>query len=72
MLPDIDAVTRDDLMRLITKYRLRPIKRLSQHFVVDPTVIRDIIKHVPGGSRVLEVGTGIGVLTYYLAGWLLR
>ncbi|WP_054857168.1 16S rRNA (adenine(1518)-N(6)/adenine(1519)-N(6))-dimethyltransferase RsmA [Vulcanisaeta sp. JCM 16159] len=67
MLPDIDVVTRDDLMRLITKYRLRPIKRLSQHFVVDPTVIRDIVKHVPGGSRVLEVGTGIGVLTYYLA-----
>ena len=67
MLPDIDAVTRDDLIRLITRYRLRPIKRLSQHFVVDPTVIRDIINHVPSGSKVLEVGTGIGVLTYYLA-----
>ncbi|GAB6945301.1 16S rRNA (adenine(1518)-N(6)/adenine(1519)-N(6))-dimethyltransferase RsmA [Vulcanisaeta sp. JCM 14467] len=67
MLPDIDAVTRDDLIRLITRYRLRLIKRLSQHFVVDPTVIRDIINHVPSGSKVLEVGTGIGVLTYYLA-----
>ncbi|WP_243668624.1 methyltransferase domain-containing protein [Vulcanisaeta sp. JCM 16161] len=67
MLPDIDVVTRDDLMRLITRYRLKPVKRLSQHFVVDPAVIRDIVEHVPSGSRVLEVGTGIGILTYYLA-----
>ena len=67
MLPDIDVVTRDDLMSLITRYRLKPIKRLSQHFVVDPTVIRDIVNHIPRGSKVLEVGTGIGILTYYLA-----
>ena len=67
MLPDLDALTRDDLMRLVMRYRVRPIRRLSQHFVVDPVVIRDIVTHVPSGSRVLEVGTGIGVLTYYLA-----
>ncbi len=67
MLPDIDAVTRDDLISLIMRYRLKPIKRLSQHFVIDPTVIRDIVNHIPRGSKVLEVGTGIGILTYYLA-----
>ncbi len=67
MLPDINALSRDDLIRLLMRYRLRPVKRLSQHFVVDPTVIEDVVMHVPSGSRVLEVGTGIGVLTYYLA-----
>lgn len=68
MLPEIDVVTRDDLMSLIMRYRLKPIKRLSQHFVVDPTIIRDIVNHIPPrGSKVIEVGTGIGILTYYLA-----
>ncbi len=67
MLPELDELTREDLMRLVAQYRLRLSKRLSQHFVIDPTVIRDIVSHVLPNSRVLEVGTGIGTLTYYLA-----
>ncbi len=67
MLSDIDVVTREDLMRLVMNHRLRLRRRLSQHFVIDPLVIKDIINHVPVNSRVLEVGTGIGILTYYLA-----
>lgn len=67
MLPELDELTRDELMSLMSKYRLKPSKRLSQHFVVDPTVIKDMVNHVDAGSRVLEIGTGIGTLTYYLA-----
>ncbi|MGC8606273.1 MAG: 16S rRNA (adenine(1518)-N(6)/adenine(1519)-N(6))-dimethyltransferase RsmA [Vulcanisaeta sp.] len=67
MLPDLETVSKEDLLSLIMKYRLRLRKRLSQHFVVDPVVIRDIINHVPLGSNMLEIGTGIGILTYYLA-----
>jgi 16S rRNA (adenine1518-N6/adenine1519-N6)-dimethyltransferase len=67
VLPELDELTRGYLLRLVTRYRLRLRKRLGQHFVVDPSVIRDMVNHVDPGSRVLEIGTGIGILTYYLA-----
>ncbi|WP_069807537.1 16S rRNA (adenine(1518)-N(6)/adenine(1519)-N(6))-dimethyltransferase RsmA [Vulcanisaeta thermophila] len=66
-LPELDLLTRDDLMKLVSRVRVRLRKSLSQHFVVDPAVIRDMVNNVPVGSQVLEVGTGIGTLTYYLA-----
>ncbi len=67
MLPDINVVTREDLVRLTMSHRLRLNRKLSQHFVIEPLVIKDIINHVPVNSRVLEIGTGIGILTFYLA-----
>lgn len=54
-------------MRVVNKVRIKLRKSLSQHFVVEPLVIKDIVNNVPKGSQVLEVGTGIGTLTYYLA-----
>lgn len=67
MLPELNELTRDYLVRLINKFKLKPKRRLSQHFVIEPTLIKDVINHVEPNSRVLEIGTGIGVLTYYLA-----
>ncbi|MFB6470054.1 MAG: 16S rRNA (adenine(1518)-N(6)/adenine(1519)-N(6))-dimethyltransferase RsmA [Vulcanisaeta sp. AZ3] len=67
MLPELNELTRDYLVRLINKFKLKPKRRLSQHFVIEPTLIKDVINHVEPNLRVLEIGTGIGVLTYYLA-----
>jgi len=43
--------------------RLRPIKRLGQHFLVDEGVAEFIAEQIPVGSTVLEIGGGTGVLT---------
>ena len=48
---------------------LRPIKRLGQHFLVDPNTIRRIIAQLeaPVDGRVVEIGPGTGALTDHLA-----
>jgi 16S rRNA (adenine1518-N6/adenine1519-N6)-dimethyltransferase len=40
-------------------------QRLGQHYLVDPAIVRRIVEvaHVQPGERVLEIGTGLGVLT---------
>ncbi|NNF57042.1 MAG: ribosomal RNA small subunit methyltransferase A, partial [Rhodothermaceae bacterium] len=47
---------------------VRPKKRLGQHFLVDPNVIRKIVDAVeaPPGSPVIEIGPGEGALTGHL------
>ena len=44
---------------------VRPKKRLGQHFLTDPEVVRRIVDAVeaPPGARVVEVGPGEGALT---------
>jgi 16S rRNA (adenine1518-N6/adenine1519-N6)-dimethyltransferase len=46
-----------------------PAKRLGQNFLVDPNVIRKIVRTAGTGpgNRVLEVGAGTGTLTRQLA-----
>jgi 16S rRNA (adenine1518-N6/adenine1519-N6)-dimethyltransferase len=51
-----------------------PNKRLGQHFLKDPRIIRDIITRArfEEDSEVLEVGPGLGALTFPLAGRVKR
>ncbi len=54
---------------ILKKYNVRPRKRLSQNFVVDPKLIRDFIKYseLEPSKTVVEVGAGIGNLTIHIA-----
>ncbi len=53
--------------KVLKEYGIRPRKKLSQNFVIDPQVIKDILGLVGNEDIVLEVGCGIGTLTYYLS-----
>ena len=58
--------TRD----VLRKYGVRVKKKLSQSFVVDPTLVHDILGCASRYCRsgcVEEIGSGLGVLTYYLS-----
>jgi 16S rRNA A1518/A1519 N6-dimethyltransferase RsmA/KsgA/DIM1 with predicted DNA glycosylase/AP lyase activity len=50
--------------------RGRRRRRLGQHYLVDDAVVREVIRQVPHGGteqRILEIGTGRGILTSELS-----
>jgi len=58
-----------DIAQLLSAHGLRPSKALGQNFVADPNTVRRIarLSGVTSGSRVLEIGAGLGSLTLALA-----
>ncbi|MEM3646775.1 MAG: 16S rRNA (adenine(1518)-N(6)/adenine(1519)-N(6))-dimethyltransferase RsmA [Thermofilum sp.] len=59
----------EETIRMIKKYGIRPVRRLSQSFVVDGLLLRTIVENVqPVPSDVIvEIGAGLGALTFELA-----
>jgi 16S rRNA (adenine1518-N6/adenine1519-N6)-dimethyltransferase len=55
--------------RLLLTHGLRPKKRLGQSFLVDRTILRKILEggNLEREDRILEIGAGVGTLTYALA-----
>lgn len=58
------------IRQTLDRYNLRPDKRLSQNFMVDPGTLTRMADtaELEAGDIVLEVGTGLGHLTRVLAG----
>lgn len=54
-------------INLLRKHGIRPRKKLSQNFIVNPRIIHDFLKHVLPNKTLLEIGAGIGSLSYYLS-----
>ncbi len=69
--PPLDS--RRSLLRwtlnVLRLHGIRPSKRLSQSFVVEPSLIREVVDWVEeaGPRAVVEIGAGLGTLTYYIA-----
>ncbi len=54
---------------LLQRHDVRPVKRLGQHFLIDPNIVERIVRAVDGdvGDPVIEIGAGLGTLTRALA-----
>jgi 16S rRNA (adenine1518-N6/adenine1519-N6)-dimethyltransferase len=54
---------------LLRRFQLRPDKKLGQHFLVDQGALGQVVKaaHLKGHETVLEIGAGLGSLTFRLA-----
>ncbi len=65
--------SRKDLLNetiyLLRKYGIKPKKKLSQNFIVSPRLLKEIIREVSEAKPhvTLEIGSGLGTLTKYLA-----
>lgn len=60
---------RRETLRLLEAHGLRPSRALGQNFLVDPNTAERIARlaRASSGTRVLEIGAGLGALTVALA-----
>lgn len=67
--PPLD--TQSSLLRwtlnVLNANMIKPVKTLSQNFVVNPSLVRDVVKTVEENSSLVEVGCGLGTLSYFLS-----
>jgi len=57
------------IQEILNKYNLKADKRFGQNFLIDANVLKKIVKtaEISKADLVLEVGPGLGVLSYELA-----
>jgi len=58
-----------DVRALMRRFGIHPRKKLGQNFMVDPRALRKVIAaaQLVGSETVLEIGAGVGSLTWWLA-----
>jgi 16S rRNA (adenine1518-N6/adenine1519-N6)-dimethyltransferase len=58
-----------DIQPLLKRYYIQPKKSLGQNFLVEPAGLMKVINaaELSGNEEVLEIGAGLGSLTYLLA-----
>ena len=65
----IDLTSVQELRNLLSAHRMRPLKSFGQNFLVDRSVLENIVEAaaIEPDDELLEVGSGTGVLTRELA-----
>lgn len=56
-----------DTMDLLKMFGVKPFKRFSQNFIVDPDAIKIFLENISESDIVLEIGAGLGTLTKFIA-----
>jgi 16S rRNA (adenine1518-N6/adenine1519-N6)-dimethyltransferase len=66
---EVDLTSVQELRNLLTAHRMRPLKSFGQNFLVDRSVLQNIVEAaaIEPDDELLEVGSGTGVLTRELA-----
>lgn len=59
----------DNTKVILSKYGITASKRFGQNFIIDPSVLEDIVRasQIKKDENVLEIGPGLGTLTEFLA-----
>lgn len=71
MLTEPPLVNRVSLLKwtikVLKECSIKPSRRYSQNFVIDPLLIQSILNRVSINDSLIEIGTGLGTLSYYLS-----
>jgi 16S rRNA (adenine1518-N6/adenine1519-N6)-dimethyltransferase len=64
------SLSRSAVLGLLAEHGFRPSKRLGQNFVADPNTVERVVRlaELPASGTVVEIGAGLGSLTYGLVG----
>lgn len=54
-------------LNVLREHGIKPRKKLSQNFIVNPRLIRDFLRKILPNKTLLEIGAGVGSLSYYLS-----
>lgn len=62
-------MTAIELNQLLSKYSLKPNKQLGQHYLIDETILAEIVRlaEIKPAELIVEIGAGPGILTSQLA-----
>lgn len=65
----MELSNKEDLLKILNFYRLRPKKLLGQNFLINPEIFKEIIKSAELNKKdiILEIGAGLGTLTEKLS-----
>ncbi len=65
----MSLVSVRDIKNLLKRYKVHPLKRMGQNFLIDEEIIKKVIEsaQLSKNDIVLEIGPGLGVLTQELA-----
>lgn len=65
----IDLCSKKTIKKILKNSHLSPSKRLGQNFLIDKVVLQKILTHanLQPQETILEVGAGVGTLTFNLA-----
>ncbi|MBU0650866.1 16S rRNA (adenine(1518)-N(6)/adenine(1519)-N(6))-dimethyltransferase RsmA [bacterium] len=59
--------TKTQIRQILQENNFRPNKKLGQNFLCDQNIINKIVDQIPKDQNVLEIGPGLGSLTFFLA-----
>jgi len=62
-------LSKNDIKSLEKKYKFSPLKKLGQNFLIDANIKNKLLEssHVGSGDITLEIGSGLGQLTFDLS-----
>ena len=61
-------MNKSEILKIIKAYGLAPNKKFGQNFLIDENIIQKIIEiSQPDNKKILEIGPGLGAITYPLA-----
>ncbi len=63
----LNVVLREEVLRIIKKYKFHPKQEYDQNFLVDDEVLFKILSEFRRRDRVFQVGLGLGTISYRLA-----
>jgi 16S rRNA (adenine1518-N6/adenine1519-N6)-dimethyltransferase len=65
----MNLFSKNNIISLFKKYNIKPYKKLGQNFLISEKIAKKIVNstNIKKNDIILEIGSGLGILTYFLA-----
>lgn len=65
----MNLFSKNNIIYLFKKHKIKPYKKLGQNFLISEKIAKKIVNstNIKKNDIILEIGSGLGILTYFLA-----